>query len=277
MSATRSCLAGIAPVCQNISFQIFAPNALCLQVQICLAIIALSLQVMMNSSLQYHFEQIQLPAKLLDYFLWSNKSNINQAQIVVENVPQHNPDWGSQARSMSMSISADMWKELHNWSPNSFCLGDMIPEGKMFVISIETKKISKNKAVLIVKSNFCPHHHWNEPALFITPPSHWLNRVSASESTDAQTRNRLTTRRSLQPAPPNRQLNINHPLITSTVEIQTECLGKITPMATHTLIKITTPFLNRELPLPYNKDTSVFFTEISMQRRSNWSSYLAYQ
>jgi len=25
------------------------------------------------------FEQIELPAKLLNYFLWSNKSNINQS------------------------------------------------------------------------------------------------------------------------------------------------------------------------------------------------------
>jgi len=26
----------------------------------------------------HRFEQMELPAKLLDYFVWSNKSNINQ-------------------------------------------------------------------------------------------------------------------------------------------------------------------------------------------------------
>jgi len=34
---------------------------------------------------QFFFEQIELPAKLLDYFLWSNKSNINQSRISITN------------------------------------------------------------------------------------------------------------------------------------------------------------------------------------------------
>jgi len=33
------------------------------------------------TNLKKRFDHIELPAKLLDYFLWSNKSNINQISV----------------------------------------------------------------------------------------------------------------------------------------------------------------------------------------------------
>jgi len=53
-------------------------------------------------------EHIELPAKLLDYFLRSNKSNINQYTHTL------NPSGFFQNRSHTKGIKAERWKWLYN-------------------------------------------------------------------------------------------------------------------------------------------------------------------
>ena len=50
VATTRCCIASIAFVCQNVALQKVALNALCLSVQNCLTVVAVSVRSMIDSS-----------------------------------------------------------------------------------------------------------------------------------------------------------------------------------------------------------------------------------